>query len=80
MFSLKLLSIESLNLSKLKRHLEKVHPTYVNKPLSYWKKKETQAKRMKLDAPSSTATVSLEKTTYASFQVALLKVALCKNP
>lgn len=76
---MQLLSNESLKINKLKRHLEKVHPTYANKPLAFWKEKETQAKRMRLDAPSSSATVSLEKTTYASFEVAL-KVAQCKKP
>lgn len=71
---MQLLSNESLKINKLKKHFEKVHPTYANKPLAFWKEKETQAKRMRLDAPSSSATVSLEKTTYASFEVAL-KVA-----
>uniref|UniRef100_H3AHF0 Zinc finger CCCH-type containing 18 n=1 Tax=Latimeria chalumnae TaxID=7897 RepID=H3AHF0_LATCH len=39
--------------NKLKRHLNTVHPNFVDKPLSFWKEKEANVKRMRLDTPSN---------------------------
>ena len=67
---LQILSNESLKENKLKRHIHTVHPTMVNKPLSFWKDEQLKIKRMRLDNPINTATVSLRNTTKASFEVA----------
>ena len=55
---------ESLKEDKLKRHLNTVHPNFVDKPLSFWKEKEANVKRMSLDIDNS-GTVSLGKVTKA---------------
>ncbi|XP_064412969.1 zinc finger BED domain-containing protein 5-like [Latimeria chalumnae] len=76
---MQVLANESLKENKLKRHLNTVHPNFVDKPLSFWKEKEANVKRMRLDAPSNLVTVSLEKVTKASFEVAW-RIARCKKP
>ncbi len=75
---LQVLANESMKENKLKRHLHSVHPKFVEKQLSYWKDKEEQTKRSRIDAPSSTA-FSLEKASLASFEVAWI-IARCKKP
>lgn len=75
---LQILSNESLKENKLKRHMHTVHPTMVNKPLSFWKDEQLKIKRMRLDHPTNTATVSLRNTTKASFEVAW-KIARSKK-
>ena len=50
---LQVLACESMKENKLKRHLQTVHPKFVEKPLSYWKDKEEQIKRSRIDTPSS---------------------------
>jgi len=72
------LSNESMKENKLKRHLNSVHLTLVNKPLLFWKEQQNQIKPMWLDRPSNTLTVSLLKTTKASFDVAW-KIARSKK-
>lgn len=75
---MQVLSNESLKENKLKRHLTTVHPELEDKPLTFWKEKETKSKRMRLDAPTSVS-VSLEKTTKASFEVPW-KIVRAKKP
>lgn len=77
-FCLQVLSNESMKENKLKRHLNTVHPTLINKPLEFWKEHKNKIKRMRLDCPSNTLTVSLQKTTKASFDVAW-KIARSKK-
>ena len=45
----KTLAIESMKPFKLNEHLEKVHPDLANKGLDYFKIKEDQLKRSRLD-------------------------------
>jgi len=75
---MQILSNESMKENKLKRHLNTVHPAMINKPLQFWKEHQTKIKRMRLDCPSNTLTVSLQKTTKASFDVAW-KIARSKK-
>ncbi|XP_076036535.1 zinc finger BED domain-containing protein 5-like [Oratosquilla oratoria] len=75
---LQVLACESMKENKLKRHLQTVHPKFVEKPLSYWKDKEEQIKRSRIDTPSSSF-FSLEKASLASFEVAWM-IAKSKKP
>jgi len=56
-----------------------VHPTMVNKPLSFCKDEQLKIKRMQLDNPTNTATVSLRNTTKASFDVAWKNSSIKKS-
>ncbi|XP_025203978.1 protein FAM200B-like [Melanaphis sacchari] len=78
-FCLQVLSNESMKENQLKRYLNTVHLILINKPLQFWKEHKNEIKRMRLDCPSNTRlTVSLQKTTKASFDVAW-KIARSKK-
>ena len=72
------LSSESLKPSKLKRHLETNHPACVNMDVEYFRQKERNIKRQRLDftgdfQPQSTGVIQ------ASFEIAY-QIAINKKP
>ena len=74
----KTLANESMKPSKLKLHFTKVHPVFVNKDIEFFKFKETQLKRSRLDNDSSVMFQS-SNVTRASYEIALL-IAKQKKP
>ncbi|XP_042227729.1 protein FAM200B-like [Homarus americanus] len=73
------LSHESLKENKLRRHLQGKHPTLAEKGRQYFKRKEEQLKRQRLDTPMNTAEFSVRQATIASYLVAK-RIAKCKQP
>ena len=78
---LNVLAHSSLKESKLRRHLEKNHGRYVHENHDFFKEKEHQVKRSRIDRPASWGGVaySHSKAVRASFSVAW-RIARAKAP
>ena len=72
------LSTEAMKPSKMKRHLESKHPQYRDKPVDFFKGKETVTKRARLDS-----TGALAQQTAAAVQASYMvsyRIAKAKKP
>lgn len=74
---MKVLSVESMLPSKLKRHLETVHSNLIGKPREFFKRKETEAVKQKASFSKHSKVNS--NALLASFKVAY-HIAKCKKP
>lgn len=74
---MKVLSVESMLPSKLKRHLETVHPNMVGKPREFFQRKQTEAVKQK--ASFSKHSKANSDALLASYKVAY-RIAKCKKP
>ena len=73
------LSKESLRPSKLKLHLNKMHPLLANKGIEYFRMKERGLKRARLDNTSTSTFCPNKNITEASYEIALI-IAKKKKP
>lgn len=74
---MKVLSVESMLPSKLKRHLETVHPNLIGKPREFFQRKQTEAVKQK--AFFSKHSKANSDALLASYKVAY-HIAKCKKP
>lgn len=75
---MKTLANESMKPSKLKLHFSKVHPEFIDKDITFFKLKENQLKRSRLDNESSVM-FQASNVVRASYEIALL-IAKDKKP
>ncbi|GMH35000.1 hypothetical protein BSKO_02861 [Bryopsis sp. KO-2023] len=65
------LSVESLKLNKLQRHLEKKHLSLVGRQRGYFERREQELKRSRFEAPDNPALQAAKQATLASYHVSL---------
>ena len=74
---LKTLAADSMRPNKLRRHLETLHPSHINKPLKFFQRKLEKYRQQEQSFVKATSVNC--KATMASFKVAY-RIAQCKKP